>query len=152
MDWNRGKYCNVFISCLDCHFDGTHSLQRMHWWASDVMVNFSKYFPIKKQLVYILDSLRIFKFSFLGELCFFFYIYIVLYTAALVRALFMLFFFFFYSSTISDCCDLNNQANFREAGCGFPEDRCQYRWNGVNSLCFNCTAESKALWQNKPCV
>ncbi len=32
----------VFISCLDSHSDGTYSLQRIHWWASDVMLNFSK--------------------------------------------------------------------------------------------------------------
>ncbi len=25
-----------FISCLDAHSDGTHSLQRIHWWASGV--------------------------------------------------------------------------------------------------------------------
>ncbi len=30
--------CNGFISCLDSHSDGTHSLQRIHWWASDVML------------------------------------------------------------------------------------------------------------------
>ncbi len=35
-------YCDVFISCLDSHADGTHSLQRIHWWASDVMLHFSK--------------------------------------------------------------------------------------------------------------
>ncbi len=35
-------YCNVFISCLDSHSDGTHSLQRIHWSASDVMLHFSK--------------------------------------------------------------------------------------------------------------
>ncbi len=38
-----------FISCLDSHSDGTHSLQRIHWWASDVMLHFSKYFQMKKQ-------------------------------------------------------------------------------------------------------
>ncbi len=32
-------YCDVFISCLDS--DGTHSLQMIHWWASNVMLNFS---------------------------------------------------------------------------------------------------------------
>ncbi len=36
-------YCNVFISCLDSHSDGTHSLQGIHWGGSDVMLNFSKY-------------------------------------------------------------------------------------------------------------
>ncbi len=35
-------YCDVFISCLDSHSDGTHSLQRIHWWATDVMIHFSK--------------------------------------------------------------------------------------------------------------
>ncbi len=31
-----------FISCLDSHSDGTHSLQSIHWWASDEMLYFSK--------------------------------------------------------------------------------------------------------------
>ncbi len=26
-------YCEVFISCLDSHSDGTHSLQRIHRWS-----------------------------------------------------------------------------------------------------------------------
>ncbi len=42
-------YCDVFISCLDSHSDGTHSLQRIHWWASNVMLNFSKSVLMKKQ-------------------------------------------------------------------------------------------------------
>ncbi len=42
-------YCDVFISCLDSHSDGTHSLQRIHCWASDAMPNFSKSVPMKKQ-------------------------------------------------------------------------------------------------------
>ncbi len=42
-------YCDVFIGCLDFHSDGTHSLLRIHWWASDVMLNFSKCISIKKQ-------------------------------------------------------------------------------------------------------
>ncbi len=42
-------YCDVFISCLDSHSDGTHSLQRIHWWASDGMLHFSKSVPMKKQ-------------------------------------------------------------------------------------------------------
>ncbi len=25
-------HCDVFISCLDSHSDGTHSLLRIHWW------------------------------------------------------------------------------------------------------------------------
>ncbi len=24
-------YCDIFISCLNSHSDGTHSLQRIHW-------------------------------------------------------------------------------------------------------------------------
>ncbi len=31
-----------FYQCLDSHSDGTHSLQRIHWWASDGMLHFSK--------------------------------------------------------------------------------------------------------------
>ncbi len=42
---------DVFISCLNSHSDGTHSLQRIHWWASDV--NFSKSVPIKKQTIHL---------------------------------------------------------------------------------------------------
>ncbi len=42
-------YCGVFISCLDSHSDGTHSLQRIHWWTSDVMLHFSTSVPKKKQ-------------------------------------------------------------------------------------------------------
>ncbi len=43
-------YCDVFISYLDSHFDGTHSLQRIHWWASDLMLNFSKSVLMEKNL------------------------------------------------------------------------------------------------------
>ncbi len=42
-------YCDVFISCLDSHSDGTHSLQSIHCWASDVMLHFSKSVPMKKK-------------------------------------------------------------------------------------------------------
>ncbi len=35
-------FCDVFISCLDSHSDGTHPLQSIHWWASDGMIHFSK--------------------------------------------------------------------------------------------------------------
>ncbi len=38
-----------FISCLDSHSDGTHSLQRIRWWAGDVMLNFSINILMKKQ-------------------------------------------------------------------------------------------------------
>ncbi len=38
-------YCDVFISCLDSHSDGTHS----RCWTRDVMPNSSKSFPMTKQ-------------------------------------------------------------------------------------------------------
>ncbi len=37
------------ISCLDSHSDGTHSLQRIQWWASDVMLHIAKSVSIMKQ-------------------------------------------------------------------------------------------------------
>ncbi len=49
MDWSGVDYCDIFISCLDSHSDGTHSLQRIHCWTSDGMLNFSKSVPMKKQ-------------------------------------------------------------------------------------------------------
>ncbi len=35
-------YCDVFISCLDSHSDGIHSLQRIHCWDTDAVLHFSK--------------------------------------------------------------------------------------------------------------
>ncbi len=52
-----------FISCLDTHSDGTHSLQRIHWWASDVMLNFFKPVLMRKQ-THLHLRLRVSKFSF----------------------------------------------------------------------------------------
>ncbi len=46
MDWSGFL---VFNSCLDSCSDGTHSLQSIHYWASDVMLNFWKSVPTKKQ-------------------------------------------------------------------------------------------------------
>ncbi len=43
------NYCDVFISCLDSHSDGTHSLQRIHCWDSDAVLYFSKTVHMKKQ-------------------------------------------------------------------------------------------------------
>ncbi len=54
-------YCGVFMSCLDSHSDGTHSLQRMHWWGSDVMPNL---FQWRNKLVYISNG----KYTFLSGL------------------------------------------------------------------------------------
>ncbi len=48
MDWSGVDYCDVFISCLDSHSDGTHSLQRIHWW--DTMLHFWK------KLIYVLEG------------------------------------------------------------------------------------------------
>ncbi len=66
------NYCDVIISCLDSHSDGTHSLQRIHcvskWWNA----TFSKSALLKKQTHLHLgwpEGEYIFsKFSFLGEL------------------------------------------------------------------------------------
>ncbi len=49
LDWSGVDYFDVFISCLDSHSDGTHSLQRIHLWASDVMLHFSKPVLMNKQ-------------------------------------------------------------------------------------------------------
>ncbi len=48
MDWSHMDYCDVFISYLNSHYHGTHSLQR-EWWVSDVVLNFSKSATMKKQ-------------------------------------------------------------------------------------------------------
>ncbi len=50
-------YCDVFISCLDSHSDGTHSLQRIH-----------KSVLMKKQTHLLLMSLFSANCYFLGEL------------------------------------------------------------------------------------
>ncbi len=69
--WSGVDYCDVFISCLDTHSDGTHSLQRIHWWVSDVMLHFSRSLPMKKQthphLGWPKGEYIFSKFSFLGE-------------------------------------------------------------------------------------
>ncbi len=48
MDWSGVDYCDVFISCLDSHSDGTHSLlmdlfqllssQDVNWWTGVVWI------------------------------------------------------------------------------------------------------------------
>ncbi len=62
-------YCDVFIICLDSRSDGTHSLQRIHCWASDVMLHFSKPALMKKQTnLHFGWPYRVNKYSaFLGE-------------------------------------------------------------------------------------
>ncbi len=41
-------YCYALISCSDSHSDGTHSLQRIHWWTSDAMLNFIQIYPYEE--------------------------------------------------------------------------------------------------------
>ncbi len=64
-------YCDVFISCLNSHSNGTHSLQMILWWASDVMQNFSKFIMKEQTHLHVgwPEGESVFsKFSFLGEL------------------------------------------------------------------------------------
>ncbi len=42
----------VFICCLDSHSDGTHSLQRIYWCASDAMQNLFKSVPVGKKTTF----------------------------------------------------------------------------------------------------
>ncbi len=76
MDWSGVDYLgitiiDVFISCLDSHSDGTTLI---HWWASDVMLNFSKSVLMEKQTHLYFGwsggELIFRKFSFLSELYF----------------------------------------------------------------------------------
>ncbi len=69
--WITYITCDVFIICLDSHSDGTHSLQRIYWRASDTKINFSKSVPMNEQTYlgwpegeHIFSK---FLFSFLGE-------------------------------------------------------------------------------------
>ncbi len=48
-------FCDVFINCLDSHADGTHSLQRIHWWASDAMLNLIKFVLMNEQTYLYLE-------------------------------------------------------------------------------------------------
>ncbi len=47
--WTGVDYCDVFISSLDSHSDGTHSLQRTHWWDTDAMLHLSESFLFGSQ-------------------------------------------------------------------------------------------------------
>ncbi len=72
--WLLVDYCDVFISCLDSHSDGTHSLQRIHWWASNAKLHFYKSEEHEEawrnKLIYIFNGLSVYfsKCTFLGEL------------------------------------------------------------------------------------
>ncbi len=43
--WILVDYVMFLSAVWTTHSDGTHSLQRSHWWASDVMQHFSKLVP-----------------------------------------------------------------------------------------------------------
>ncbi len=55
--------CDVLISCLDSHSDGTHSLQRIHCWARDEIQNFPNLLLWRNKLIYILNGLKVSIFS-----------------------------------------------------------------------------------------
>ncbi len=40
-----------FHQLFQTHFDGTHSMQIIHWWASDAMLNFTKSVLMKKNSI-----------------------------------------------------------------------------------------------------
>ncbi len=41
-------YCDVFINS---HSDGTHLLQKTHWWAIDVIINLAKSVLMKNNIL-----------------------------------------------------------------------------------------------------
>ncbi len=58
-----GNNCDVFISCLNSHFDGTHSLPRIHCkWCDAKILQIGQ----RSKLIHIVDGLRVS--TFLGEL------------------------------------------------------------------------------------
>ncbi len=59
--WITYITCDVFIICLDSHSDGTHSLQRIYWRASDTRLISQNLFQWTNKL--ILDDLRVSTFS-----------------------------------------------------------------------------------------
>ncbi len=56
--WTGVIFVDVFISYLDSHSEGTHSLQRIHWWASDVKLFFFFMSSDEETLIYILHLYR----------------------------------------------------------------------------------------------
>ncbi len=51
--WMELMWIIMFYEFLDSHSDGTHSLQIIYWWVSNVMLNFSKSVPMKNKKKYI---------------------------------------------------------------------------------------------------
>ncbi len=78
MDWSCVDFLwNIvmfFISCLDSHSHGTHSLQMTYWWVSDVMIHLFKSFLMKMQthlhLVYPETEWIFSKYTFLANYSF----------------------------------------------------------------------------------
>ncbi len=58
-----GLFVDYFNVVINSHSDGTHTLQRVHWRVSDVMLHLSKSFPKKKQTHHMLDGLRVSKYK-----------------------------------------------------------------------------------------
>ncbi len=59
MDWSGVDYLCIivmFLSAVWTHSDGTHSLQTIHYWASDVTLHFSMSFSMKR-LIYLLGEI-----------------------------------------------------------------------------------------------
>ncbi len=56
--WRTCEWLWCFYQLFEWHSDGTHSLQRIHSWASDVILNFSKSVLMKKQTHLHLFQLR----------------------------------------------------------------------------------------------
>ncbi len=80
INWRTGVVwitCDVFISCLNSHSDGTHSLQMIHWWASDAMLHCPNMMKKRIHLYHGLPQVEsiLCRFSFLGELFFFYSVY-----------------------------------------------------------------------------
>ncbi len=53
MDWSHVDYCDVFISCLDSHSDGTHSLQSKWCNVTSLQIWW------RNKLIYILDLVNL---------------------------------------------------------------------------------------------
>ncbi len=71
--WMELMWIIMFYEFLDSHSDGTHSLQIIYWWVSNVMLNFSKSVPMKNKknilnLGWLEDEYIFSNSSFLGEL------------------------------------------------------------------------------------
>ncbi len=55
-------HCFILFYCWT-HSDGIHSLQMIHWWTTDVMLNFSKSVSMRKQTLEWAEDQQIFNLS-----------------------------------------------------------------------------------------